>query len=72
MMNDQLDRTHDAISSMGLMTKLYSINWVLHPSKEEQQNKLELYLDSLVESGELRKVNYDYVVTGKAISTIEK
>ncbi|MCG8324299.1 MAG: hypothetical protein MI673_02200, partial [Thiotrichales bacterium] len=31
-----------------------------------------LYLDSLVESGELQKVNDEYVVTGAAISTIEK
>ncbi len=45
---------------------------VLHPSAYEQQNRLELYLDSLVESGDLRKVNREYVVTGKAISTIEK
>jgi hypothetical protein len=72
MMDDQLDRTHDGISTVDLMTKLYSINWVLHPSGDEQQKKLELYLDSLVTSEELRKVNYEYVVTGKAISTIEK
>lgn len=72
MMNDQLDRVHNGIGVIDLMTKLYSIKWVLHPSAEEQQSRLELYLDSLVESGELRKVNIEYVVTGKAISTIEK
>ena len=72
MMNDQLDREHQGIGVIDLMTKLYSIKWVLHPSGDEQQNKLELYLDSLVDSGELKKVNTEYVVTGKAISTIEK
>lgn len=72
MMNDQLDREHNGIGVIDLMTKLYSIKWVLHPSADEQQNRLELYLDSLVESGDLRKVNTEYVVTGKAISTIEK
>lgn len=72
MMNDQLDREHNGIGVIDLMTKLYSIKWVLHPAGDEQQSKLELYLDSLVESGELRKVNTEYVVTGKAISTIEK
>lgn len=72
MMNDQLDREHNGIGVIDLMTKLYSIKWVLHPSADEQQDRLELYLDSLVESGELRKVNTEYVVTGKAISTIEK
>lgn len=72
MMDDQLDRTHEGITSLDLMTKLYSINWVLHPSRDEQEKKLELYLDSLVTSEDLRKVNHEYVVTGKAISTIEK
>ena len=72
MMDDQLDRTHDGITSFDLMDKLYSINWVLHPSRDYQQEKLELYLDSLTSSEELRKVNDEYVVTGKAISTIEK
>jgi hypothetical protein len=33
---------------------------------------MELYLDSLIDSGELRKINNEYVVTGKAIGTIEK
>jgi hypothetical protein len=72
MMNNQLDRTHDGIESSDLMTKLYSINWILHPSGEEQQKKLEFYLESLVLSGELKVINNEYVVTGKAISTIEK
>lgn len=72
MMNDQLDRTHKGISSFDLMEKLYSINWVLHPSSDYQMEKLELYLDSLTISGELQKVNDAYVVTGKAITTLEK
>ncbi|MFT6954663.1 MAG: hypothetical protein ACJAY1_001783 [Glaciecola sp.] len=72
MINDQLDRIHNGIGVLDLMTKLYSINWVVHPSADEQESKLELYLDSLVESGELEKVNNEYVVTGKSISTIEK
>lgn len=72
MMNDQLDREHNSIGLIELMTKLYSVKWVLHPHKNEQKNKLELYLESLVDSGEIRKLNNEYVVTGKAISTIEK
>ncbi|KGK42242.1 hypothetical protein LH51_08295 [Nitrincola sp. A-D6] len=72
MMNDQLDREHNGIGIIDLMTKLYSTNWVLHPSADEQQQKLELYLDSLVESGELNNLNHEYVVTGKAISTLER
>lgn len=72
MLDDQMNRSHDGIGIIDLMTKLYSIKWVLHPSADDQQKKLEIYLDSLVESGELRKVNYEYVVTGKAISTLER
>lgn len=72
MMGNQLDREHSGVGVVELMTKLYSIKWVLHPSKGEQKNKLELYLESLIDSGELIKVNDEYVVTGKAISTIEK
>ena len=72
MMDDQLDRTHDGIDSLDLMTKIYSMRLFLHPAWEVQHKKLDLYLESLVSSGELRKVNNEYVVTGKAISTIEK
>jgi len=72
MMNDQLDREHNGIGIIDLMTKLYSINWVLHPSADEQQQKLELYLESLVESEELLNINHEYVITGRAISTLER
>ena len=44
----------------------------MHPSFDILHKKLDLYLESLVESGELKKVNDEFVVTGNAISTIEK
>lgn len=72
MMSDQIDRRHKGICSLNLMTKLYSIKWVLHPEGDQQQENLELYLDSLVKSGDLDLINDEYVVTGKTISTIEK
>jgi len=53
------------------MTKLYSINWILHPKGNEVETKLDLYLDSLVDTGEISKPNTEYVVNGKAINTIE-
>lgn len=55
-----------------LMTELYSIKWVLHPHGDAQQRKLEFYLDSLVETGELRRANYNYIVTGFALRAIEQ
>lgn len=72
MMNDQLDRENKKIDTIGLMTKLYSIKWVFHPSRREQRGRLELYLDSLVESGEIKNINNEYMVTGKAINTLER
>ena len=72
MMEDQLDRDHDGIKALSLMTKIYTMRMFLHPSWETQMKKLKLYLDSLVQSGELRQVNDEYVVTGVAICTIER
>lgn len=72
MMEDQLDREHKGIDIINLMDGLYSTRLFLHPSADYQQKKLELYLESLVATGELNKINKEYVVTGKAISTIEK
>ncbi len=72
MMDDQLDRTHDGVTALDLMRKIYSMRLFLHPFWESQHKKIELNLDSLVDSGELKKVGNEYVVTGRAISTIEK
>lgn len=57
---------------LDLMTGLYTMRWYLHPQGERQQQKVEFYLDSLVETGELKYVNHRYVVTGKALKTIEE
>lgn len=72
MFEDQVKREHDGIDIIDLMTKLYSIKWVLHPTRNEQQKKLSLYLDSLVESKDLTQKNDQYVITGRAITTLEK
>lgn len=71
-MDNQLDSEHKGIGLISLLSKIYSTRLFLHPSKDAQQEKLELYLDSLVNSGELERVNNEYVVKGAAISTIEK
>lgn len=72
MINDQLERDHDGIGLIDLMTKLYTIKWVLHPEGEDQQKKVEFYLDSLIASGDIKDVNHQYVVNGSAIASIEK
>lgn len=65
--------THNGFSSLDIMTKLYTLNWVIHPQSEQQQHKLELFLKSFVESGELEIINgYEYSVNGKAITTLSE
>jgi len=71
MLEDQLDRNYDSTNINDLMENLYSIRLFLHPSWEVQERKIELYLESLVESKELRKINNEYVVTGTALITLE-
>ncbi len=72
MMEDQIARTHNGITPVGLMSAIYSNRMFLHPNWQEQHKRINLYLDSLVASGELQRINNEYVVTGKAIITIEK
>jgi hypothetical protein len=62
----------DAIDIFSLMTQLHSLRWADHPHSNNEMKKLELYLDSLVESGDLKKNNDQYYVTGKALKTLEK
>lgn len=64
-------KEHNGFDSLDLMTKLYTLSWIIHPKSERQQHKLELFLDSFVKSGELEKFNgHEYSVTGKAIATL--
>lgn len=72
IMEDQIDRTHDGITLSDLMVKLYSMRMFLHPTWETQEKRLQLYLDSLVASRDITMVNDEYVVSGAALSTIER
>jgi hypothetical protein len=56
----------DSFGAFDLMTLLYSIKWVRHPEHESQQKKLAFYLQSLTDTGELRKVN-DHNVSGDVL-----
>jgi hypothetical protein len=72
MIDDQIDRMHDGISLLDLMEKIYSMRMFLHPSWATQEKRVQMYLDSLVASGELNHINDEYVVSGAALSTIER
>ena len=58
-------------SAIDLMTGLYSIKWVMHPDSDSQRERLDFYLESLVDTGELRRVNHEYELTGEALKAIE-
>ncbi|ELA7346115.1 hypothetical protein Q9Y06_002757 [Vibrio parahaemolyticus] len=60
-------------SLTSLVSDMYSLRFFRHPDKENCQNKLRMYVDSFVESGEVSKVKGGgYKVNGKAIVTLEK
>jgi hypothetical protein len=71
-MIEQAAEGKDSFNSLDLMTDMHTIRWITHPSGESVRNRLELYLDSLVDTGELRKANGDYRLTGHALSLVEE
>ena len=70
-----LNRTLDGEAEhdpLDLMTELYSIRWYSHPQGGDMRRRLEFYLDSLVETGELRCINHMYSVTGQGVRALEE
>lgn len=63
---------NNVFSALDIMSYTYGLRWYLHPQKTEVRQKMNLYLDSFVASGELLKVASDYKITGQAIATLEK
>ncbi len=71
-MIEQAAEGKNDFNSLDLMTDMHTIRWITHPNGESVQKRLELYLDSLVDTGELKKVNGDYCLTGHALSLVEE
>ncbi|MCS0350004.1 hypothetical protein ND920_00045 [Vibrio ordalii] len=60
-------------SLTSLISDMYSLRFFGHPDRVNYQNKLRMYVDSFVESGEVSKLqDGGYKVNGKAIVTLEK
>jgi hypothetical protein len=72
LVTEYINNNENRLTSIDIMTKIYSIKWVEHPDSYSQENKLGFYLDSLVLSGELNKDGAYYFVTPKSILTLEK
>ncbi len=59
--------------AMDILTNLYSMRWVLHPDSDIHETRIQLFVDSFLESGELASAGGAYyTVTGKAINTLSK
>ncbi|WP_088742976.1 hypothetical protein [Cobetia sp. QF-1] len=56
--------------SMALNKKAHK--WLYHPDKERYRAHLQLILDSFVESGDIKKHENGYRVTGKALITLSE
>lgn len=70
-----LNRTLDGVAEhnpLDLMTELYSIRWYSHPQGGDTRRRLEFYLESLVETGDLRCANHMYSVTGQGVRALEE
>ena len=62
------------VSVFDLMTKIHTPRWIEHPFSEKQKQKLQMHLDSLVHSKDLKEdqYGYRYSVTSKALKTLEE
>ena len=70
----QADAPNSSFTSLDMMTYVYSIRWYQHPNTNNLKQRLELYMESFVASGELQKLGgaHEYKITGTAISSMEK
>src|SRR5205823_4525109 len=57
--------------SLDLMTDLYSLRWLLHPGGDTQLKVIELFLDSFVHTGDLKRVGQKYALSPHALGTME-
>lgn len=71
LVNRHLDGKTE-FAPIDLMTDLYTLRWVEHPDRDAAMQQLELYLQAMVETGELEKIDYKYRVSGHALLTIEE
>ncbi len=59
--------------AMDILTHLYSMRWVAHPDSDSLETRIQLFVDSFVESGEISQIDScNYSVTGKAINTLSQ
>ncbi|MRF57626.1 hypothetical protein [Citrobacter portucalensis] len=61
-----------SMSASILLDSMYTPLWYTHPKSSEYRKTLELNLESLVSTGDLVKLDDNYMVTGKSLDTITR
>lgn len=59
-----------SVSSLSVGIGIYSSRWFYHPGRKEVQSHISLILESLVDSGELKRMSNSYKITPKALATL--
>ncbi|MWJ26724.1 hypothetical protein GPM19_00630 [Halomonas sp. ZH2S] len=65
-----IQKPREKFDPLFLGMQLYTRRWFFHPGKDEQKEHLKLLLESFAESGELKRDNGGYVLSGKALETL--
>jgi hypothetical protein len=68
---DNYGISRNEFSITSLMSGIYTLRSFGHPDHNACQNKLRMYVESFVESGEVSNTTSGYKVNGKAIVTLE-
>lgn len=61
----------DGLHTISVVRHKFTDKFVYHPDKDTYIASTEFYLDSLVESGDVNKQNFEYTASDKALTTIE-
>ena len=65
-----IQKPREKFDPLFLGMQLYSRKWFFHPGKDEHKEHLKLLLESFAESGDLKRDNGGYVLSGKALETL--
>jgi len=63
--------SRNSFSTGGILTRMYNLNWYLHPAAKSPRVRTEYLLESLAEAGDLERLDDgQYLVTPFAFKTL--
>jgi hypothetical protein len=72
LVEKRLEGSNLKITEVNLPKLVYGRKWVLHPDRNKLQKQAQFKLESLLFSGELKREENHYELSGKALATLEK